>query len=122
MKVQGITWHSITLADDKFDAFAALAGNVMGLQTFMEMEGVKVFSTADGTLLELYKKNAVPPFCYNENIAFGFRLDDIELASEELRKASYELLGEINRVPDMGYADRHFKGPDGLVYGLNEKK
>ena len=38
MKVQGITWHAITLEDDKFDAFAALAGNVMGLQTFMEME------------------------------------------------------------------------------------
>ena len=122
MKVQGITWHAITLEDDKFDAFAAFAGNVMGLQTFMEMEGVKVFATADGSLLELYKKNAVPPFGYNESIAFGFRVDDIEAASEELRKAGYELLGEINRVPDMGYAYRHFKGPDGLVYGLNEKK
>ncbi len=122
MKVQGITWHAITLEDNKFDAFAALAGNVMGLQTFMEMEGVKVFSTADGTLLELYKKNTVPPFGYNENIAFGFRVDDIEVASEELKKAGCELLGEINRVPEMGYAYRHFKGPDGLVYGLNEKK
>ena len=122
MKVQGITWHSITLDDDKFDAFAALAGNVMGLQTFMELDGIKVFATADGTLLELYKKTAVPPFGYNENIAFGFRVDDIEAASEELKNAGYELLGEINRVPDMGYAYRHFKGPDGLVYGLNEKK
>jgi predicted enzyme related to lactoylglutathione lyase len=122
MKVQGITWHSITLEDDKFDAFAALAENVMGLQKFMELEGNKVFSTADGTLLELYKKSSVPPFGYNENIAFGFRVDDIEVASEELKKAGCELLGEINRVPEMGYAYRHFKGPDGLVYGLNEKK
>ena len=122
MKVQGITWHAITLADDKFDAFAALAGNVMGLQLFMEMDGVKVFSTPDGNLLELYKKGTVPPFGYNGSVAFGFRVDDIELASEELEKAGCELLGEINRVPEMNYAYRHFKGPDGLVYGLNEKK
>ena len=121
MKIQGITWHSITLEDDKFDAFATLAGSVMGLQKFMELDGVKVFATADGTLLELYKKSAVPPFGYNGSVAFGFRVDDIEVASEELKKAGCELFGEINRVPEMGYAYRHFKGPDGLVYGLNEK-
>ena len=122
MNVQGITWHAITLEDDKFDAFAALAGNVMGLQPMMEMEGVKVFTTTNGTLLELYKKSAVPAFGYNGSVAFGFRVDDIEIASEELKKAGYELLGEINRVPEMKYAYRHFKGPDGLVYGLNEQK
>ncbi len=122
MNVQGITWHAITLEDDKFDAFAALAGNVMRLQPMMEMEGIKVFSTADGTLLELYKKSAVPTFGYNGSVAFGFRVDDIEVASEELKKAGCELLGEINRVPEMNYAYRHFKGPDGLVYGLNEQK
>ena len=122
MKVQGITWHAITLEDDKFDAFAALAGNVMGLKPVMEFEGIKVFTTADGTLLELYKKSTVPPFGYNGSVAFGFRVDDIGIASEELRKAGCELLGEINRVPEMNYAYRHFKGPDGLVYGLNEQK
>ncbi len=122
MNVQGITWHAITLEDDKFDAFAALAGNVMGLKPVMEFEGIKVFTTADGTLLELYKKSTVPPFGYNGSVAFGFRVDDIEIASEELKKAGYELLGEINRVPEMKYAYRHFKGPDGLVYGLNEQK
>ena len=122
MKVQGITWHAITLEDDKFDAFAALAGNVMGLKPVMEFEGIKVFATADGTLLELYKKSTVPPFGYNGSVAFGFRVDDIEKASEELKKAGCELLGEINRVPEMKYAYRHFKGPDGLVYGLNEQK
>ncbi len=122
MNVQGITWHAITLEDDKFDAFAALAGNVMGLKPVMEFEGIKVFTTADGTLLELYKKSTVPPFGYNGSVAFGFRVDDIEKASEELKKAGCELLGEINRVPEMNYAYRHFKGPDGLVYGLNEQK
>jgi predicted enzyme related to lactoylglutathione lyase len=122
MNVQGITWHAVTLEDNKYDAFAALAGNIMGLKPIMEFEGIKVFATADGTLLELYKKSTVPPFGYNGSVAFGFRVDDIEVASEELKKAGLELLGKINRVPEMNYAYRHFKGPDGLVYGLNEQK
>jgi predicted enzyme related to lactoylglutathione lyase len=122
MNVQGITWHAITLEDNKFDAFAALAGNVMGLKPIMEFEGIKVFATADGTLLELYKKSTVTHFGYNGSVAFGFRVDDIEVASEELKKAGCELLGDINRVPEMKYAYRHFKGPDGLIYGLNEQK
>ena len=39
-----------------------------------------------------------------------------------IKAAGGELLGEITRVPDMGYAYRHFRGPDGRVYGLNEQK
>ena len=49
-------------------------------------------------------------------------LDDIEAASAEIAAAGGELLGEINRVPDLDYAYRHFRGVDGRVYGLNESK
>jgi hypothetical protein len=31
-------------------------------------------------------------------------------------------LGEITRIEDMNYRYRHFKGPDGRVYGINEQK
>ena len=122
MNVQGITWHAITLEDEKFDAFKKLATDVMGLSTMMEMEGVSVFSMPNGSLLELYTPETVPPFSYNGSVAFGFRVDDIEEASQQLEAAGCTLLGEINRVPEMGYAYRHFKGPDGVVYGLNEQK
>jgi DNA-binding transcriptional regulator PaaX len=30
--------------------------------------------------------------------------------------------GEISRMDDIKYAYRHFRGPDGKVYGLNEQK
>ena len=49
-------------------------------------------------------------------------MDDIEAASREIEAAGGELLGEITRVEEMRYAFRHFKGPDGRVYGLNEQK
>ncbi len=122
MKVEGITWHAVTLEGEAFDAMKRMAADTLGLQPVMEFEGVAVFGTLNGTLLELYTPQSVPPFGYNGAVAFGFRVDDIEAASAELERAGYELLGEINRVPEMNYAYRHFRGPDGRVYGLNEQR
>ena len=88
----------------------------------MEMEGVVVFQMENGSLIELYLPTTVPPYGYNSSLAFGFRVEDIELASAEIEAAGGELLGRITRVEEMRYAYRHFRGPDGRVYGLNEQK
>ena len=122
MQVEGITWHAVTLKGDAFDGTKKLVQELLGLSPMFELPGVSVFSTENGTLLELYTPESVPPYGYNGNVAFGFRVDDIEAASQELADAGYELLGEINRVEEMNYAYRHFKGPDGIVYGLNQQK
>ena len=123
MKVEGITWHAITLDDKQFAATKKLVTEIMGLSTMMELKGVSVFSMPNGSILELYTKEGLTPFGYNEGgIAFGFRVDDIEAASAAVAAAGCELLGQINRFPEMGYAFRHFRGPDGRIYGLNEQK
>jgi predicted enzyme related to lactoylglutathione lyase len=122
MKVNGITWHAVTLDESAFAAAKQLYIQTFGFTPMMEMEGVAVFQMSDGSLLELYLPTTVPPYGYNDSLAFGFRVDDIEQASQEIEAAGGELLGEITRVPDMGYAYRHFRGPDGRVYGLNEQK
>jgi predicted enzyme related to lactoylglutathione lyase len=78
---------------------------------------------SNGTILELYAPEAIPDYGFNEGgIVFGFRVEDIEAASEELAEAGCELLGEITRIEKMNYAYRDFKGPDGRVYGINEQK
>ena len=122
MQVDGITWHALTLEPAQFAATKKLVTETFGLTPMMEMEGVSVFSMPNGTLLELYLPQAVPPFGYNNAVAFGFRVDDIEAASREVAQAGCELLGQITRIEEMGYAYRHFRGPDGRVYGLNEQK
>ena len=121
MKTQGITWHAVTHDADALEAWKGLLMNTMGLTPGMEMDGVTVYSMPNGSSLELYAPQAVPDYGYNDAIAFGFRVEDIEAASSELKAAGCELLGEITRVPEMKYAYRHFKGPDGRVYGLNEQ-
>ena len=122
MKVDGITWHAVVLEPDKFEASKAFYKDTLGLVPMMELEGVAVFQMANGTLLELYLPTTVPSYGYNDSLAFGFRVNDIEQASREIEAGGGELLGEITRVPDMGYAYRHFRGLDGRVYGLNEQK
>ena len=122
MQVDGITWHALTLEPAQFAAMKKLVSETFKLTPMMEMEGVSVFSMPNGTILELYLPQAVPPFGYNNAVAFGFRVDDIEAASREVAQAGCELLGQINRVEELGYAYRHFRGPDGRVYGLNEQK
>ncbi|HYH51958.1 MAG TPA: VOC family protein [Acidimicrobiia bacterium] len=122
MQLEGITWHAVTLQPDALEATKKLLTDTLGVPVAMEMGGAVVFSLQNGTLLELYTPDSTPAFGYNGNVAFGFRVDDIEAASAAVAAAGCELLGDINRVPDMKYAYRHFKGPDGIVYGLNEQR
>ena len=77
-----------------------------------------------GTVLDLFEPDSemVPAYGLNDGIVFGFRVEDIEAASEELAEAGCELLGEITRIEEKNYAYRDFRGPDGRVYGINEHK
>jgi len=122
MKTEGITWHAATLDADALDGMKSLLSKTFGLSPAMEFEGVSVFMFPNGSSLELYAPEAVPDYGYNGDVAFGFRVEDVEAASAEVQAAGCQLLGEITRVPEMGYAYRHFVGPDGRVYGLNEQK
>jgi predicted enzyme related to lactoylglutathione lyase len=123
MHVEGITWHAITLQADQFGATKKLLKEVFGLTPAIEEDGWTLFPMSNGTILDLYAPQAISAYGYNDcGIVFGFRVEDIEAASEELAEAGCELLGEITRIEDMNYRYRHFKGPDGRVYGINEQK
>jgi predicted enzyme related to lactoylglutathione lyase len=123
VNVEGITWHAIVLDPEPFEATKALLTKTFGLAPAMDTEGFAMFSLPNGTMLELYAPQGVPDYGFNDGgVAFGFRVDDVEAASAAVEAAGCELLGEITRVEEMGYAYRHFRAPDGRVYGLNELK
>ena len=122
MAVQGITWHAAVMESKQFDAMKKMLMGPLGLKPMMEMPGVSVFQMPNGSVIELYLPNAVPPYGYNDSLAYGFRVDDVEKTSADLKKAGIELLGQITRLPEHKYAYRHFRAPDGRVYGLNEQE
>lgn len=122
MRIEGITWHAVTLDPDQFTAMQALCREVFGLTPMVDEQAWTTFAMPNGTMLDLFKRDSemVPSYGFNEGIVFGFRVDDIEAATAELREAGCELLGDIHRIPEMNYAFCHFRGPDGRVYGVNE--
>ena len=125
MQVDGMTWHASVMDKDGYASMRALVTETLGLSPLIEFPGVAVFAMPNGSMLELYEEGTPPPYGYNDGgIAFGFRVDDIEAASAELEAAGAELLGDIQRTQFDGrpYAYRHFRAPDGRVYGLNEQR
>ena len=123
MQLEGITWHAITLQANEFGPTKKLLIEVFGLRPAIEEDDYTTFPMSNGTILELYAPEAIPAYGFNEGgIVFGFRVEDIEAASEELAEAGCELLGEITHNEQMNYRYRDFRGPDGRVYGINERK
>jgi predicted enzyme related to lactoylglutathione lyase len=123
MQLEGITWHALTLKANQFGPTKKLLIEVFGLRPAIEEDDYTTFPMSNGTILELYAPEAIPAYGFNDGgIVFGFRVEDIEATSKELAEAGCELLGEITRNEEMNYAYRDFRGPDGRVYGINERK
>lgn len=122
MSSTGITWHTSVVTPESLTATAGLIKSVFGVAPVVEMEGFAQFRFEDGTMLELVTKENVPPYGYNDGVTFGYRVADVAETSVALEAAGVELLGEITRLSDFDYAYRHFRGPDGRVYGINESK
>lgn len=124
MKVEGITWHALVLEADQFAATRAFVTDTLGLEPRMEMEGWSLFGMPNGSILDLFVKEAADGMCpwgLNDGVVFGYRVDDIEAASDELESSGCELLGDVNFVEQLNYSWRHFRGPDGRVYGINQQ-
>jgi hypothetical protein len=122
MHVQGITWHAVVLEAEEFAATHQLLIETFGLQPAIDQDGWALFPMPNGTILDLYAPSRVPSYGFNDGLVFGFRVDDIDAASTDLEASGCQLLGEITRLPEMQYAFRHFIGPDGRVYGVNEQR
>src|ERR687890_1897906 len=123
VNVEGITWHAVVLDPEPFAATKALMTETFGFAPEVEREGMVMFIMPNGTMLELNTPQAASAdYGINDGVVFGFRVDDVEAASAAVEEAGCELLGEITRVEEVGYAYRRFRGPDGRVYSLNEQK
>lgn len=123
MNVEGITWHAVVLEAGPFAATRSLLSETMGLSPRLEMEGWVMFGMPNGSIIDLYTPEAAAaatcPWGLNDGVVFGFRVDDIEKASQELEASGCELLGGFNFIDELNYTWRHFRGPDGRVYGIN---
>ncbi len=89
----------------------------MLLKTIYEEKGFTVFSLPDGDKVEVFSSKSRYNKHFRSCPVVGFLVDDIEKATQEIKKSGLELIGEIHR-DENGYAWQHFRGPDGNLYEL----
>ena len=117
MRVEGVSWVGV-----RTEQFAAMAGffrDVVGLEPVVERHDFVVFRMPDGDQVEIFGPdgpNPVERFAHGEVVA-GLLVDDIEAATEELRQAGIELIGD-RQNSESGYSWQHFRAPDGKVFEL----
>ena len=124
MKIEGITWHAVVLEAEPFAATRAMLMETMGLSPRLEMQGWSLFEMPNGSIIDLFAPETALGMCpwgLNDGVVFGFRVDDIHDASRDLEAAGCELLGDVNRIEQLNYSWRHFRGHDGRVYGINQQ-
>ena len=122
--MKGITWHAVVLEAEPFAATHTLLTETMGLSPMIDMEGWSLFGMPNGSIIDLFAPEAASEMCpwgLNDGVVFGFRVDDIDEASQQLEAGGCELLGDVNFIEELNYSWRHFRAPDGRVYGINQQ-
>jgi hypothetical protein len=81
------------------------------------MEGWSLFGMPNGSIIDLFAPEAASGMCpwgLNDGLVFGFRVDDIQEASQELEAGGCELLGYVNFIEQLNYSWRQFAGPTAM--------
>jgi catechol 2,3-dioxygenase-like lactoylglutathione lyase family enzyme len=115
--IRGVSWAGVKT--DRYEAMTAFFRNVAGMEVIADRDDFTVFRLPDGDQVEIFGPRGPDPreqFARNEVVA-GLLVDDIVAATEELRRAGVELVGEAGSGAN-GYAWQHFRAPDGKVFEL----
>jgi len=100
------------------EAMAAFLEDVLGLTAEHAGNDMWAFRLPDGSVAEVFGPSL------NEHLTTGpvpeFQVDDVEAATEELRRAGVEIVFGPQRSEGAGLAWTHFRAPDGNVYGVIE--
>jgi len=100
------------------EAMAAFLEDVLGLTAEHAGNDMWAFRLPDGSVAEVFGPSL------NEHLTTGpvpeFQVDDVEAATEELRRAGVEIVVGPQRSEEAGLAWTHFRAPDGNVYGVIE--
>ena len=116
MKVRKIGF--VGTRTDRPEAMAAFFEHVLGLEPTHGGGDTWAFRLPDGSVAEVFGPS------FNEHLTTGpvveFQVDDVEAATEELRRAGVEIAFGPERSQEAGLAWTHVRAPDGNVYGVIE--
>jgi predicted enzyme related to lactoylglutathione lyase len=116
MRAKGISW--VGVKTDSFLEMREFFAQVAGSPEFEDTD-FAVFRFSGGDKLEIFGPAApYPPDLFARNhVVASLLVEDIDAATEELRAAGIEILGERGDGGH-GYFWQHFRAPDGKVFEL----
>jgi catechol 2,3-dioxygenase-like lactoylglutathione lyase family enzyme len=120
IEVRGLAW--LATRTERFAETAAFFRDVLGLHVLLERPGQMVFGLADGGAVEVFAPDEPDHRHFTTGPVAGFLVEDVDAARAELEAAGIELLGAVGRGDAPGEAWQHFRGPDGNVYELTERR
>ena len=112
MKVSGFSW--VGLSTDDFDRSLRFFRDVMGLDVWVEGDRQAILKTTSGQQLEIFGSGNRDELMQAPVV--GFEVDDLDAATEQLRAAGVELIGETGSWN--GYAWQYFRSPDGHIFEI----
>jgi catechol 2,3-dioxygenase-like lactoylglutathione lyase family enzyme len=113
VRVLGIVWTGVQT--EAFDEMSGFVENLVGAPAPRTEPGFRLWSFADGDILELYAGGTKHGF--GSAPVVGFRVDDLDAGRARLEELGAEIVGGYGPNED-GYASIHFRAPDGNVYEL----
>lgn len=114
MKVHGVVWVGTRTA--AFDQTLTFFRDVIGIDLQLVEADFGWSRMPDTSQFEIFGPSDRHHPYFTTGPVPEFLVDDIAAATEELRAAGVEVLGEPVVEADGGWV--HFRAPDGNVYGL----
>jgi predicted enzyme related to lactoylglutathione lyase len=114
MKVHGLVWVGTRTA--AFDETVSFFRNVLGVDLEVVSRDFAWSRMPNTSQLEVFGPGDTDHLGFTTGPVPEFLVDDVDAATEELRAAGVELLGEPVVEADGAWV--HFRAPDGYVYGL----
>ena len=115
MKVQALSWLGVKTA--KFYEMVHFYQEVLSLSPVLEQPNFAIFRFPNGDTVEIFGHGGPNEHLTPGMAIYGFSVDNIEQARQELVQAGLELIGPLQS--DENSAWQHFRGPDGNIYELN---
>jgi catechol 2,3-dioxygenase-like lactoylglutathione lyase family enzyme len=119
MQVLGYTWAGVRTKDfqETVRFFSEGMGLPLGFQN--DAHGVAIFSLPSGQVFEVVGPN-YEHYDRHECPAIGFEVPDIREARREMEALGMEFVSGFTEG-EGGAVWTHFRGPDGFLYGLQQR-
>ena len=118
MEVKGLGWLGIRTAH--FEQTVALFRDVMNLEVIREEHDVVGLRFPDDTEMEVWRPEDDFHNFFNTGPVVGFRVSDVEGARAKMEAEDVEFLTPVQRTKDAAWS--HFRGPDGNVYEIINRR